>query len=61
MILKSITLAPFAGIKNKKFQFEHSMNVICGPNDFGKSTILRAIESVFYLEIKPKGNTAKGG
>ncbi|MBC7690955.1 MAG: AAA family ATPase [Methylotenera sp.] len=60
MILKKITLHPFAGIRNQTFTFESGLNVLCGPNDIGKSTLFRAIEGVFFLETKPKVNSIEG-
>src|SRR5687767_1932081 len=61
MIIKTIALHPFAGVQNKSFRFEAGLNVVCGPNDIGKSTLFRAIESVFFLDIKLKSNTIEGG
>ena len=53
MLIKSIKLSPFAGTKDKTIQFTSGLNVVCGRNDVGKSTLLRAIESVLYLDLKP--------
>ena len=50
MILKSIHLQPFAGINDKKYHFTNGLNVICGPNEDGKSTITKAIRYVLFLE-----------
>ncbi|REL37901.1 hypothetical protein DYD21_08970 [Rhodohalobacter sp. SW132] len=43
MKLKSIKLHPFAGIRDKEFQFENGLNVLLGPNEAGKSTVFHAI------------------
>ncbi len=43
MKLKSIKLHPFAGIRDKTIDFEDGVNVLCGPNEAGKSTIYHAI------------------
>lgn len=43
MILKSIRLHPFAGIRDKKFEFVKQLNVVLGPNEAGKSTLFHAI------------------
>ncbi len=47
MILQSISLHPFAGLSNKIYHFENNLNVFCGPNEEGKSTVARAV--VFAL------------
>lgn len=43
MILKSIRLHPFAGIHDKNFEFEKELNLVMGPNEAGKSTLMHAI------------------
>lgn len=43
MKLKSIRLQPFAGIRDKKYDFEEGLNVLLGPNEAGKSTVFQAI------------------
>jgi DNA repair protein SbcC/Rad50 len=43
MKLVSLTLSPFAGITNDTINFEDGLNVVCGPNEAGKSTIVRAL------------------
>ncbi len=50
MILQSIRLHPFAGIADKTYSFVDSMNVICGPNEEGKSTVARAIRQAMFVE-----------
>ena len=48
MLLKKITLHPFAGIINKTFEFEAGMNVLYGVNEAGKSTLMKAIAMVLF-------------
>jgi len=43
MLLKKITLQPFAGIVNKEVVLENGLNVLFGPNEAGKSTLVKAI------------------
>lgn len=43
MMLKSIKLHPFAGIRDKTIEFEDGLNVLLGPNEAGKSTIYNAV------------------
>ena len=39
MILRKVILAPFGGFASREILLEPGMNVICGPNDIGKSTL----------------------
>jgi DNA repair protein SbcC/Rad50 len=43
MKIKSVKLHPFAGIQNKTFEFNNGLNVLCGPNEAGKTTLYNAI------------------
>src|SRR5690625_3775492 len=43
MILKSIRLHPFAGIRDRTFEFGGGLAVVLGPNEAGKSTLMHAI------------------
>ena len=58
MILKSIRLHPFAGIADQTYSFVEGLNVICGPNEHGKSTVTRAIRHALFIEtnLPPKRN-----
>lgn len=59
MILHRISLAPFAGLQ-KEFSFTPGLNVVLGPNDVGKSTLFRAVDSVFFLPVKLRASTVEG-
>ena len=48
MILRSIQLHPFAGVTDGRFRFEPGMNVVLGPNEAGKSTLVRALQAVLF-------------
>jgi len=48
MIIHSICLQPFAGILYREFEFLPGMNVILGPNEAGKSTLVNALISVLF-------------
>ena len=51
MRIKSITLKPFAGIRDKIVEFLPGLNVIIGPNEAGKSTLLNALKSVLFNNV----------
>jgi len=50
MILKSLILKNFRSYQDFQVDFDHSLNVIIGKNDIGKSTILEALEIFFNSE-----------
>ena len=50
MILQSVRLHPFAGIKDKSYTFGKELTIICGPNEEGKSTAARAVKQVLFLD-----------
>ena len=52
MLIKKIKLHPFAGINDLEVSLQKGMNVIHGPNEAGKSTILKAIEFAFFSPAK---------
>jgi DNA repair protein SbcC/Rad50 len=43
MKIKSVKLHPLAGIQNKKFEITDGLNVLCGPNEAGKTTLYNAV------------------
>ena len=49
MIISSLKLDPFAGISEKKIDFKKGLNVILGPNEAGKSTLLNALRLVLFV------------
>ena len=56
MYIKSYSCKRFAGIKDKELDFEKGLNVILGPNESGKSTIIDGIHSTLFKNIKLKRN-----
>jgi exonuclease SbcC len=60
MILEKIILAPFAGFQQKEISFTPGLNVVVGPNDVGKSSLFRAVDSAFFLPAKVRANTLEG-
>jgi exonuclease SbcC len=48
MIIHSICLQPFAGVIHREFELSPRMNVVLGPNEAGKSTLVNALISVLF-------------
>lgn len=48
MILREIRLNPFAGIDGETIPFEPGLNVLLGPNEAGKSTIVSALRMALF-------------
>ncbi len=64
MKLKNIEIKNIGGIKNLEISFSRAMNIICGPNGIGKSTILDAIAFMFTRhgsDIKKNVMSQKAG
>lgn len=51
MILQ-LEILQFAGIKNRTVTFDDGLNVIVGENEAGKSTLVEALYSVFFMPVK---------
>lgn len=49
MIVKSVRMAPFGGLHGKEVTFKDGLNVVLGPNEAGKSTMVGALFAVFFL------------
>ncbi len=57
MIIEEVKLFPFAGLNmDSPLCYDRGLNVIYGPNEAGKSTVINAILSSFFLPSKPKVN-----
>ncbi|MDD4363407.1 MAG: AAA family ATPase, partial [Atribacterota bacterium] len=52
MRIKTLTLKPFAGISDRTLQFSPGLNIITGPNEAGKSTLLQALEAVLFTPVE---------
>ena len=57
MIIRKLKLHPFAGLTNSEIEFDENLSVICGPNEAGKSTSVRALH--FALFVKTNLTPAK--
>ncbi|PKM52675.1 MAG: hypothetical protein CVV02_00635 [Firmicutes bacterium HGW-Firmicutes-7] len=52
MIIKKYSCKRFAGITDKSIEFQDGLNVILGPNEAGKSTLVEGIHSVLFKTTK---------
>ncbi len=57
MIIKSVKLTPFAGISNREQTFAPGLNVILGPNEAGKSTLVNAIFAALFIPPEIRKNS----
>lgn len=57
MIIKNIKLTPFAGISNREQTFAPGINVILGPNEAGKSTLVNAIFAALFIPPEVRKNS----
>lgn len=56
MHIKSYKSTRFAGLKDFEIEFEEGLNVILGPNESGKSTIIEGIHATLFKDIKLRRN-----
>jgi len=49
MKIKEIYIRNIGGIRDLHIKFNESMNILCGPNSIGKTTILESISTMFVF------------
>ena len=49
MIIEKLKLNPFGAVKERVYSFEPGLNVLFGPNEAGKSTLVNALFAVLFL------------
>jgi len=54
MIIRKVCPAPFGALKNRQFTFEKGLNVLLGPNEAGKSTLINAIFAALFIPSNVK-------
>ena len=60
MIIKNIEISGFGKLEKFDMNLEKGLQVIYGPNEFGKSTLMRFLKMMFYSRIgNGRGVTAK--
>ncbi|MBA3286165.1 MAG: AAA family ATPase, partial [Nitrosopumilus sp.] len=50
MIIRKLKLHPFAGLTNQTIEFNEGLSVVCGPNEAGKSTTVRALYFALFIK-----------
>ena len=50
MWIRQISVRQFAGIRSAEVSFEHGLNVLHGPNEIGKSTLVDAMRAALLLQ-----------
>ena len=56
MIIRSLNITEFGGVKELSLSFSDSLNIIMGNNESGKSTVMLFIVYIFYgLPTKRSG------
>lgn len=48
MKIKHIDIIGIGGIRELHLDFNDSMNILCGPNSIGKTTVIESVASMFY-------------
>ena len=49
MIIKKLRLAPFGAMNGAEYSFKQGLNVLLGPNEAGKSTLINALFAVLFI------------
>jgi DNA repair protein SbcC/Rad50 len=49
MIIRKVILNPFGAVGNREFDFAEGLNVLLGPNEAGKSTLVNAIFAALFI------------
>ena len=57
MYLKRIRVRNWKGIVDLALDLEPGLNVICGPNESGKSSIREALRCAFMTASRPRGRS----
>ena len=60
MKLKNISCTQFAGIDGRNITLEDGINVICGPNESGKTTLVSLLLGTLFQKAKIDGRSVEG-
>ncbi|SDL29933.1 AAA family ATPase [Halarsenatibacter silvermanii] len=56
MNIKELSIDVFAGLSDVAVEFDDGLNVLYGPNEAGKSTVIKSIHASLFIEPKLKYN-----
>ena len=51
-MIKKLTIKQFGGISNRTVNFSEGLNVLFGPNEAGKSTVVEALYAMLWVDAK---------
>jgi len=54
MLLRSLEVRDFRIVQHAKLEFGRGLNVLYGPNELGKSTLVEALRAAFLLPVGSK-------
>ena len=60
MRIKTYGCSRFAGLKDAELEFTEGLNVLLGPNESGKSTVVEGIFSTLFTDIRLKQSSRAG-
>ena len=56
MIIQKVILSPFGAAANRSYSFSKGLNVLLGPNEAGKSTLVNAIFAALFIPADVRKN-----
>ena len=59
MIIKRVEMSPFGGVSDRKIDFSPGLNIVLGPNEAGKSTLVNSVFSALFLVSGLRKNSAE--
>ncbi len=57
MIIRKVRLYPFGAVQDREYSFAKGLNVVLGPNEAGKSTLVKAVFAVLFIPSDVRKNS----
>jgi DNA repair protein SbcC/Rad50 len=57
MIIRKVRLYPFGAVQDREYSFTKNLNVVLGPNEAGKSTLVKAIFAALFIPAEVRKNS----